>query len=493
MNYKVDGWAEEALALSDNPTEGVLKIAEAHKDQMTEEMIRRLVEATNVRSFLDKKAIGHNMEDPFPVADANKIIATLVKDNLVKAMPKAAKEDAVIMHELPDYYAGYCEGVNEDLDFVATEKRASYNPSGFTWESKKEVVVNIDRTKLDARIKKEAHVHAAMSAAEYITKFAEYYSSNKEFVSELRYLYPNSIILKSAKLSVGTKKIPRVVLESHTTFKQADDVVRILNVKKKVKLAENPDIERVRAMFGVSQAPEKRRQTQEDATETVAQKRKKEGPIVQRELQAERPKAERAALGEKALTAPGAVRGRSTPSGLESGTEMAGLSYQVLRNQLGNIKARGIKARGISLAALPKQMPGYAFGKSQWDAVRRFPEEIDPVGKFFERVVNLEEKGKVSDAFEANTEDVVRQLKRRANFENIIVDDEVLEDADVNVLLDIYRDANKLAPEAMLVPSIAKAVLRAAHSHGTGAIDPESARLLVKLERELTGQPTYTS
>lgn len=512
MNYKIDGWAEEVLAISEDPTQGVIKVAENNKDVMTEEMVRRLVEATNVRSFLDKKAMGHNMEESFPIVNADTVIASLVKDNIVKSMPKAAsKEDTVVVSNLPDYYAGYCQGVNEKLDFVGTEKRASYNPSGFIWESQRETTRNIDRTKIDVRIKKEAHIHAAMAATEYIVKFAEYYSTNDNFVAELRYLYPNSYILKNAKLHIGNKKIPRATLESHKIFKQADDIIKILVIKKKVKLAadtkEYRELETKEKMLGLQQKIK-------DREEAEVQKLIKDEqiPLVQQQLKEEQPKAERVALGKGILKSLGgtktdlsgsmgeirkqyetlqagavkdplAVKERAMPSSLESKTELAGLTYQALRNQLGNI--------GTAVTSIPKQMPGYEFGKEQLREVKEYFTQASPFKHVLSKMLDPKIREGHSKIYEENTKDVVEDLQRRANFENIILNDEILENADVDILLGIYEDANKLAPNAMLVPSISKAILRSAHSHGTGSIDPESARVLVKLEKELTGHGSF--
>lgn len=212
MKEQIETWVDKAITLGSSPNEALSKVAAENIDKMNPEIVQRMSEMYNIKSFLAKQAKGADLEEPFPVADHKQVCKELFK----KSMPqkKTASAFSGIEHFRQCVDSGTCAFNIK----IAEEK--------------------VDNEQL--ALEKNAYLDNIEYAIE---KIAEYVKNiTPTLASELVYLYPKSYLLKKAGLDSSKRRCPNFLSEEHKLFEKYDKFITKLAEVKSRPLAIEADL-----------------------------------------------------------------------------------------------------------------------------------------------------------------------------------------------------------------------------------------------------------
>ena len=193
MEARIDNWVSEALDSGKDPNEAIKGVINSHCNEINDEMARRIVEKYNVKSVINKIA---NLEENITLADVSFILKkeTILEDNR-----------NVTVEELPDMYGE-----------VVCKMAAHDEPLYFPVEHEREpgITYRYIEKKAEREPQPDYDLFPDQLSA-YLTKLAY---STEQFFAELKYLYPDSPLLKSAEIAHIEPCIPDRETEQHKEF-----------------------------------------------------------------------------------------------------------------------------------------------------------------------------------------------------------------------------------------------------------------------------------
>jgi len=430
MKYLIESIVDSAIQKKASPNDAIIEVLSDKSKDMTPELIKRIVESFNTRSFLKRQLDGEDMEESFPIADSKLIILKLFKED---AKDVCEKQASFIENPFPttDYY-------NECI----MEKRSSIEKEAFQGEYTKEAGLNIDYTDRTPKHifdtekgRSDYKAYALRKCAAYIRTFDDCYKLNDQFVSELRYLCPDSIILKEASLDKGKRKIPQCITTYHSDFIGVEKLLNKIAALPKV-LKVNPD----------------------DAG---------------------------AALKNLKILEMLETLGGSAPGAKFTDDEKRKFLEK-------DIKKEKRKRRIDKTVDYAKKILN-PFGKipAALDTLYEKTKQVPLIGSMFSPHVyaeNFMNKRKlIQPTVEEKTENVINTLRSRAMFTDLINNDPYLKGSDPDTLLDVYGSIRDIAPDVTNNKEVTRNLLRLSSSHGMGGLDLNTMMALVKAQKNMEG------
>lgn len=495
MKEMLQDFVEEAFNLKDmTPDDALVQIILKHKDDINEEMIKRLVEMFNVKMFKKKQDEGADLEESFPIATTTIIIKR------INEIP----QDVIFEANDPVVFKGI-----DDKPDLPIDLRDYHNPIEIVDVPVKQS--NWIAKEIEYKIK-----NAAEACSEYILNLKK--ANNETLYKELRFLFPNSKILKLAGLNVGDKKIPTRITPDHEEFEKVNNFfLKTADKEKKIEPMSVLDLHDVRNASGVPVIPIP------DTNFGVQFVMDNKNNIKKNLIDFGQPVSELKPTAYKGgyslvpnidFKTLDANKKVTSVNGLEQALNIAtsgGMSNYVAN--LVNVRKESDKkektpiedfSQGFSMIT----QPALSAVKTVTNEISHLQDKLHDLKEYWAPEKANVTPGDILSIISSPTKNYLRELlatptvnteymkaknmelltflRRKNIFESIVENDPNLQGADTNQLLRYYRDITQMAPNATLQPELTRSLLNAANAIGSSAIDPATALNLVKLEERLS-------
>lgn len=510
MKEMLQDFVEEAFNLKDmTPDDALVQIILKHKDDINEEMIKRLVEMFNVKMFKKKQDEGVDLEESFPIATTTIIIKRI----------NEVPQDVIFETSDPVVFKGI-----DDKPDLPIDLRDYHNPIEIVDVPVKQS--NWIVKEIEYKIK-----NAAEACSEYILNLKK--ANNETLYKELRFLFPNSKILKLAGLDVGDKKIPTRITPDHEEFEKVNNFfLKTADKDKKIEPMSVLDLQDVRGVSGVPVIPIPDTnfgiQFVMDNKKNIKKNLIDFGQPVS-ELNPTTYKGGYSLVPNFDFKTLDTDRKVTSVNGLEQALNIA--TSGGMSNYVANLvnarkesdediyeKKKKFNTREREKILEPIKDFSQGFSTITQPALSAVKTVTNEISHLQDKLHNLKEYwtpesanvtpgdilsiissptkkylGELLATPTVNTEymkaknmELLTFLRRKNIFESIVENDPNLQGADTNQLLRYYRDITQIAPNATLQPELTRSLLNAANAIGSSAIDPATALNLVKLEERLS-------